>query len=70
MVSAVDETLEIPFSGDRDSWDSWVTEINQSLNPLNLEFSHYLDQTTGKEMYGLVGFPTLACFRDWLLTGF
>lgn len=54
VVSACDETLEIPFSDDRNSWHNWITEINASLNPLNLEIGHFLDQTTGKESYALV----------------
>ena len=51
---AVDETLDIDYGEDRTSWDNWVTKLNTTLNPLDLELSHMSDEATGKEMYALV----------------
>lgn len=52
--SAEDDSLEINFSGDRNSWDSFVSDINDALNPLDLELAHIFDEISGKEMCGLV----------------
>lgn len=51
---AVDETLEIDYADDTNSWDAWVTKINSALNPLDLEFAHLFDEATGKDTYALV----------------
>ncbi|KAI0797893.1 Nse1 non-SMC component of SMC5-6 complex-domain-containing protein [Abortiporus biennis] len=53
-VKAADETIEIHFGEDRNSWDEWITKINAALNPLDLELAHLHDQQTGKELYALV----------------
>lgn len=53
-VQAIDETLEVEYGEDRASWDAWVTKINTALNPLDLEFAHILDESTGKDMYAIV----------------
>ncbi|KAL6309242.1 Nse1 non-SMC component of SMC5-6 complex-domain-containing protein [Sparassis latifolia] len=53
-VRATDDSLEIPFSSDRNSWDNFVSNINNALNPLDLEFAHMHDEYTGKEMCVLV----------------
>jgi hypothetical protein len=52
--AAADETLEIPFSDSRVAWDGFVTKINDSLNPLDLEFAATHDQDTGDEIYAIV----------------
>ncbi|OCH95004.1 hypothetical protein OBBRIDRAFT_746510 [Obba rivulosa] len=53
-VRAADETLDVPFEGSRDSWNSFVTRLNDTLDPLNLELAHSHDESTGKEMFALV----------------
>ncbi|KAH8106987.1 Nse1 non-SMC component of SMC5-6 complex-domain-containing protein [Cristinia sonorae] len=53
-VQAEDETLEIPFSDTQEAWDEWVTQINKSLNPLDLELAHMIDQGNGRVLYALV----------------
>ncbi|THH01244.1 hypothetical protein EW026_g1416 [Hermanssonia centrifuga] len=50
----VNQTLDIEYNDDRTSWDDWVTKLNTSLNPLDLEFAHLFDETSGKDMYALV----------------
>lgn len=59
-TAAADDSLEVPFTGTKEAWESWVTKINQALNPLDLEFAHMNDQATGKELYALVC-RTLVC---------
>ncbi|KZV71875.1 hypothetical protein PENSPDRAFT_382524 [Peniophora sp. CONT] len=49
-VMAVDESVNVPNT----SWDDLVTEINVSLNNLDLEFSRVHDEETGAEMWALV----------------
>ncbi|KAJ7219212.1 Nse1 non-SMC component of SMC5-6 complex-domain-containing protein [Mycena pura] len=48
-VQAVDEELDIAES----DWDTFVTEVNDSLNALDLEFRHVQDETTGRIMYAI-----------------
>ncbi|KAN0076986.1 Nse1 non-SMC component of SMC5-6 complex domain containing protein [Tylopilus felleus] len=53
-VKAADPTLSIAFDDSRQAWDRFVSSINSSLNPLDLEFRHLMDEQTGKEMYAVV----------------
>ncbi|OBZ75530.1 Non-structural maintenance of chromosomes element 1 [Grifola frondosa] len=53
-VKAANDSLDIPFYSDRNSWDTFVSNINDVLNPLDLEFAHLLDEISGKELYALV----------------
>ncbi|KAI0831418.1 Nse1 non-SMC component of SMC5-6 complex-domain-containing protein [Trametes gibbosa] len=53
-VKEANETLDIPYRADRNSWDNFVTSVNEALNPLDLEFAHLHDEVTGKEMYAVV----------------
>jgi len=55
-VKAADSTLQItvPREDDRAAWDSFTGKVNESLNPLDLEFRHLHDELTGREMYALV----------------
>ncbi|PCH38085.1 hypothetical protein WOLCODRAFT_52070, partial [Wolfiporia cocos MD-104 SS10] len=53
-VTAANDELDIQFSNDRNSWDNFVTRINEALNPLNLEFLQLNDELSGKEMCILV----------------
>ena len=54
VSTAADESLDISFTGTRNSWDSFVTRINNALNPLDLEFASSHDQDTGEEVYAVV----------------
>ncbi|KAI0375014.1 hypothetical protein BV20DRAFT_961260 [Pilatotrama ljubarskyi] len=53
-VKEVNETLEVEYRADRNSWDNFVTSVNDALNPLDLEFAHLHDEVSGKEMYAVV----------------
>ncbi|KAI0807463.1 Nse1 non-SMC component of SMC5-6 complex-domain-containing protein [Fomes fomentarius] len=53
-VKAANDTLNIDYREDRASWDSFVTKINDALNPLDLEFSRLHDEINGTEMYAVV----------------
>ncbi|OSX65068.1 hypothetical protein POSPLADRAFT_1135283 [Postia placenta MAD-698-R-SB12] len=53
-VKAANDTLDIPFSDNRNAWDAFVTQLNQSLNPLHLELEQRHDEISGKEMVVLV----------------
>ncbi|KAF8557236.1 hypothetical protein OG21DRAFT_1505435 [Imleria badia] len=53
-VKAADPTLGANFDESRQAWDKFVSEINKSLNPLDLEFRHLMDEQTGVEMYAVV----------------
>ncbi|TFK55006.1 hypothetical protein OE88DRAFT_1623283 [Heliocybe sulcata] len=55
-VKAADSTLQIPKprEDDRAAWDSFTAKVNESLNPLDLEFRHLHDELSGREMYALV----------------
>jgi non-structural maintenance of chromosomes element 1 len=47
---AVDETVHVPNM----DWDDFVSQLNNSLNKLDLEFARAHDEETGKEMWALV----------------
>lgn len=51
---AANPTLDIRFSDKREDWDTFVININDSLNCLDLEFRHLTDEQTGREMYAMV----------------
>ncbi|KAI6150360.1 Nse1 non-SMC component of SMC5-6 complex-domain-containing protein [Pisolithus tinctorius] len=53
-VKAANPALDVHASDRRQEWDAFVNRINDSLNPLDLEFRHVLDEETGKEMYAVV----------------
>lgn len=53
-ITAANDTLDIDYREDRASWDSFVTKINDALNPLDLEFSRLHDEINGTEMYAVV----------------
>ncbi|KAH9856996.1 Nse1 non-SMC component of SMC5-6 complex-domain-containing protein [Lenzites betulinus] len=53
-VKEANDTLEIAYRADRNSWDDFVTSVNEALNPLDLEFAHLHDEVSGKEMYAVV----------------
>ncbi|CDO71235.1 hypothetical protein BN946_scf184863.g31 [Trametes cinnabarina] len=53
-VKEANETLEIQYRDDRNSWDTFVANVNDALNPLDLEFAHLHDEVSGKEMYAVV----------------
>ncbi|OJT03133.1 Non-structural maintenance of chromosomes element 1 -like protein [Trametes pubescens] len=53
-VKEANETVDIEYRADRNSWDNFVTSVNEALNPLDLEFAHLHDEVSGKEMYAVV----------------
>ncbi|KAI0647162.1 Nse1 non-SMC component of SMC5-6 complex-domain-containing protein [Trametes meyenii] len=53
-VKEVNATLDIEYHSDRNSWDTFVTSVNEALNPLDLEFAHLHDEVSGKEVYAVV----------------
>ncbi|KAI0665150.1 Nse1 non-SMC component of SMC5-6 complex-domain-containing protein [Cubamyces menziesii] len=53
-VKEANQTLDIEYRSDRNSWDTFVAKINDELNPLDLEFAHLYDEVSGKEMYAVV----------------
>ncbi|KAI0780812.1 Nse1 non-SMC component of SMC5-6 complex-domain-containing protein [Trametes elegans] len=53
-VKEANETLDIEYHGDRNSWDNFVAGVNDALNPLDLEFVHVHDEVSGKEVYAVV----------------
>ena len=56
MFTASNNTLNIPNTKDRGSWDAFVAKIkiNRSLDKLDLEFRYMPDELSGKEMYAIV----------------
>lgn len=54
VVNASNNTLNIPNTKDRGSWDAFVAKINRSLDKLDLEFRYMHDELSGKEMYAIV----------------
>ncbi|KAI9571235.1 Nse1 non-SMC component of SMC5-6 complex-domain-containing protein [Boletus coccyginus] len=53
-VEAADPSRDIAFDDSRKAWDKFVSNINTSLNSLDLEFRHLTDEQTGIEMYSVV----------------
>ncbi|KAJ6547500.1 Nse1 non-SMC component of SMC5-6 complex-domain-containing protein [Mycena capillaripes] len=53
-VMAADDSLDIPYAGTREEWDAFVVKVNEALNPLDLEFRHLQEETSGREMYAIV----------------
>ncbi len=54
ICAEANETVDIEYRADRNSWDNFVTSVNEALNPLDLEFAHLHDEVSGKEMYAVV----------------
>ena len=54
----------IEYRADRNSWDNFVTSINDALNPLDLEFAHLHDEVTGQEVYAVVRSKLLRWWND------
>ena len=52
---ATDNSLEITQPQNKADWDAFLVKVNKSLDHLDLEFRHLLDESSGKEMYGVVG---------------
>ena len=52
-TTAADNTLQINASIAND-WGEFLTSLNKSLDPLDLELSRIRNEVTGKEMYALV----------------
>ena len=57
ILVAADNRLDLVPSETEANWDSFVVKVNRSLDRLDLEFRHLLDETSGKEMYAMVGLP-------------
>jgi len=53
-VLAADDSLDIEYQDGRPAWEAFVTNINQALDCLDLDFRQLSDEQTGREMYGLV----------------
>ncbi|KAG6903216.1 hypothetical protein C0995_002759 [Termitomyces sp. Mi166 len=53
-VNAANPELEIRRPAGRDTWNEFVTKVNQSLDSLDLEFRHLHDEISGTQMYALV----------------
>ncbi|KAJ6502611.1 hypothetical protein C8R45DRAFT_626081 [Mycena sanguinolenta] len=62
-VMAADDSLEIAHSDTREEWDAFVIKVNQALDPLDLEFRHLQEETSGREMYAIV--RTLLLIVSW-----
>ncbi|KAJ6596828.1 Nse1 non-SMC component of SMC5-6 complex-domain-containing protein [Mycena vulgaris] len=53
-VMAADNKLDIPHSGSQDEWEAFMVQVNESLDPLDLEFRHMQEETSGRVMYAIV----------------
>ncbi|KAK0459645.1 Nse1 non-SMC component of SMC5-6 complex-domain-containing protein [Desarmillaria tabescens] len=53
VVKAVDENVNIQYTGSDASWDDFVAKVNKSLDALDLGFRLVQDEWTGKRMYVL-----------------
>ena len=54
LSPVADPSLAIRFDDSRQAWDKFTTEINTSLNSLDLEFRHLIDEQSGVEMWAIV----------------
>jgi hypothetical protein len=57
VTTAADDTLPINANG-ANGWGEFLAGLNQSLDPLDMEFSRMRNEVTGKEEYALVGVPS------------
>jgi hypothetical protein len=55
---AADDSVELAQPVGKADWDAFVVKINKLLDSLDLEFRHLLDESSGKEMYAVVGINT------------
>lgn len=53
--TAADNSIEFTQPSDKADWDAFVVKVNKSLDNLDLEFRHLLDESSGKELYAIVG---------------
>ena len=61
---AADDNVELTQPVSKAEWDAFVVEINKSLDRLDLEFRHLLDESSGKEMYAVVGINVPCMLRS------
>ena len=52
--TGTDPTIQVHYNPTRTAWDDFVSVLNETLNPLDLEIGHMRDEITGKEMLALV----------------
>lgn len=52
--SASNQALKLKYSDDIDTWNKFVSTINESVDKLDLEFRTVHDEVSGSEMYALV----------------
>jgi hypothetical protein len=52
-VAASDGNLAIAHSDDPAAWNRFVDQVNTSIDSLDLEFRHLIDESTGRELYTL-----------------
>ena len=62
FILAVDPTLSLAHGDDVD-FENFVNSLNDSINPLDLEFVRLQDEETGKEMRALVRMTCLIQIR-------
>ncbi|TFY81763.1 hypothetical protein EWM64_g2245 [Hericium alpestre] len=53
-VKVADDSLDIPWGPDKNAWDDFISRINESLNPIDLELASSTDEKTGRQMFALV----------------
>lgn len=56
-VLAVDNTIEVEYGEDNDSWNKWVDIINTALTPVSLHFGHTRDEYSGILVFAIVRSP-------------
>jgi len=53
-VKAADDSVEFTYPASKIDWDAFLVKLNRSLDGLDLEFRHLLDENSGKEMHAVV----------------
>ncbi|KAG7092331.1 hypothetical protein E1B28_008692 [Marasmius oreades] len=53
-VNIEDENIEIPYTNTEESWDTFLKNVNNTINDLDLEFKGIQDELTGKRLFSLV----------------
>lgn len=55
-ICLVAGNLNLPNEDTREEWDAFIHKLNKTLDPLDLEMRHAIDEATGVKHYVLVCF--------------
>ena len=62
ILAAVDPSCNIGYEDTSLGWNKFLDDVKRSLDPLDLEIRHTMDEIKGVRVYALVGFELSICY--------